>query len=96
MQYEVVRERRRGCLPRPVAMLTDLVMPGRTDEHGSGGQTVRLLRERSPDTPVVALCDGGHHTDCIACSEINAVFTRPPAVEEFLKTVGGLLTGRDG
>ncbi len=70
---------------KPDVVLTDLIMPGR-----GGCETLRVIKEESPDTPVILLTGMGKREVQTICSEYpDVTFVAKPidaaALEEVLR-----------
>ncbi len=71
-------------------VLTDLQMP-----LMNGWELSRLVKERSPTTPVIVVtgfCDDAHW-EKMAMNTVDAIVTKPFKVKEIDKTIQNLLSG---
>lgn len=73
-------------------IITDMIMP-----RVEGTQTIRTIRDRNPDLPIVAMSGGGRtrNTDLLEIAKqcgVNAVLTKPFSEEELLCVVNAFLT----
>jgi DNA-binding response OmpR family regulator len=73
---------------RPALVITDIVMPGQ-----EGMETIRLLRQHSPNVPILAISGGGWQDYLGFAKELGADETlrKPFPAEELLAAVAKLL-----
>lgn len=73
----------------------DLVVADVTNPEGAGHRAIRMLRQESLRTPVIAVSsDAIHDARCPDCLGASAVFLKTLEIEELLNTTRALLNNR--
>jgi len=77
---------------RPALIITDIVMP-----EQEGIETIRLLRQRAPSLPILAISGGGRLDYLSFAMELGATATlsKPFGSDQLLSTVADLIAAVD-